>query len=70
MSLVGTVRKGKERDNKGSRGRDTGRRDSTESAARGTGQRGEKAKGKGRRVAMGTWARQCSRGRDWDGGEV
>ena len=67
---MGTVRKGKERDKKGSRGRDTGGRDSTEWAARGTGQRGEKAKGKGRRVAIGTWATRCSRGRGWDGGEV
>ena len=31
---------------------------------------GDKAKGRGRRVAIGTWARRCSQGRDWDRGEV
>ena len=40
--MVGTVRKGKERDNKGSRERDTRRRDSTELAARRTGQLGRR----------------------------
>ena len=68
--IVVTVRKGKERDKKGSRERDTGRRDSTEQAASGTGQRGERAKGRGRRVAMGTWAHWCSQRGDPDGGEV
>ena len=67
---MGTVRKGKERDKKGSGERDTGRRDSKEWAARGKGQQDEKTKGKGRRVAMGTWAYRCSRGRHSDGGEV
>ena len=67
---MGTVRKGKEQDRQGSKGRDTGRRDSTELAARGTKQRGKKAKRKRRRVAVGTWAHRCSRKRGWDGGEV
>ena len=62
--------RGKERGKKGSRGRDKGGQNSTEKAARDTGQWGDKAKGRGRRVAMGTWARRCSQGRGWDGGEV
>ena len=67
---VGMVPKGKERDGRGSRERDTGRRDPKEQAARGTGKRGERAKGRGRRLAVGTWAHRCSQGRDWVGGEV
>ena len=67
--MVGTMRKGNERDKKGSRERDRGRRVSTEYAARGTGQRGERAKGRGRRVAMGTWAHRCSKERYSDFGE-
>ena len=54
----------------GVQGKGHGQANSTEWAARGTGQRGGKAKGKGRRVAVGTWAHRCSRGRHWDGGEV
>ena len=68
--IVGMFRKGKERDKKGSRERDTGGRDSTQWAARDTGRRGEGAKGRGLRVVMGTWAQGCSQGRDWDVGEA
>ena len=67
---MGTVRKGKERDKRSSKEGDTGRQDPKEQAARGTGKRRERAKGRGRRVAVGTWAHSCSQGGDWVGGEV
>ena len=53
---MGTVRKGKERDKRGSRERDMGRPDPKEQAARGTGKQGERERCRGRRVAVGTWA--------------
>ena len=67
---MGKVRKGKERDQKGSRERDTGRQDTKEQAARATGKRGKRAKGRGRRVAVGTWGHRYSQERDPVGGKV
>ena len=67
--IVGTVRKGKERDKRGSRKWDTGggtprsRQQEAQAA-------GRKGKGQGRRVSMDTWAHRCSEVRDWDGREV
>ena len=51
---MGTVRNGKKRDRKGSRESETGRQDAKEQAARGTGKQGKQAKGRGRRMAVGT----------------
>ena len=45
-SIVGTVCKGNERDKKGSRGRDTGRRDSTGVGSKGHGAAGRRGKGR------------------------
>ena len=47
------MRKGKERDKKGSGERDTGRQDGKEQAARGMGKQGERAKGRGRGAGRG-----------------
>ena len=65
--MVGPMRKGKEQDKWGSRERDTGRQDPKEQAARGTGKRGERAKVRRRRLAVGTCAHRGSQGRDWVG---